>query len=1043
MRIRKPQRVAAVLAGLILSSPPVFAAVPASSQSAFEPWTFRADWSGGFSGWMSFPLAQDVGYDPTLYTEKRGDAVQLRHNFLSHGEPQPWFGFVRPLAFTADARTQITLRYRLDLTATLANPELMLVGADGHHYSAPLTAGNGEHALAISGVQLHLAAPTAIVAIILRGRLLHPAAYAESAWLLQQFELHAERASAVALSAPALSTAVDGSLVMDAALSPGDTLTIQRRSTSDAATVTLSDPAGTRTESKDLPAGAVATQVRLAPDAAAGLWRAEVAQGHARTIFSFLVIGNPPAHPRVLLSQARLDELRSDPRFADLRKQIHHHAETLATKIAFNAAAGDNIALMPSGRGIGPTEPGQLKPYIELVENYADAVAYNALDYRLNNNRAALAASRKALAAMVQWPTWVPPRFQQHGLYTYYEVGVIAQRVALGYDIIAPDLSRQEKQATAEAFRKLVIHPTVEEYFTYNRDPIAASNWMANSVGGAIEAAVAIAGDTPEWRERDAPALAKLQFAYQQLLQGLFAGDGSESEPYGYENFAMQGMSWGMSSLNAMRIQPAGSERMIESFWWPYYVTVRQGLQLDTGDFNGHLTGLPGFAWGAAASGIPELRALYDTGTHLDLSQGVETGHNGHLLEERLGPIDLVCCSGAAPTFAPPSPSRVFTGRGSAALRSGWKDDDTVISLRVGPWFNHQHADEGSFQVAAFGTTLIDEAGYANYYTDPRYPDYFTQAAGHNTLLVDGNPFNQTALASRYWPGFATPHFASHVLSDHVDYLAADLTAAYDGSLQHYVREYIFLKPDVLIVRDRVRAPEPHVFTFLLHSPAGSTIAANGASASFQTKTSTASITAAGEGAVWTTATVPVQSTLFTDLDHQHIDARQEIVLTSKKATSTDFLVGMTFARNSVKGESGLRQLSSPNSIGFAAGTAVDAPRIVFRTHPGSLLLGLLSTDGDALVLDAGKATLALHATDVMQDDHRLLHASSPIDAAWSNSAGGFSLTVFAENQTMLEISTGAPTVVTVDQKPAPLRYKDGILTLDLSGGEEHHVSVR
>ena len=247
---------------------------------------------------------------------------------------------------------------------------------------------------------------------------------------------------------------------------------------------------------------------------------------------------------------------------------------------------------------------------------------------------------------MVHWPTWVPPRFQQHGLYTYYEVGVVAQRVAFGYDLIAPELSAPEKQNTADAFWKLVIHPTVEEYFSYNRDPIAASNWMANSVGGAIEAAVAVAGDTPGWREREAPALAKLQFAYQELLQGLFPGDGSESEPYGYENFAMQGMSWGMSSLNALGIHPAGAERMVHGFWWPYYVTVRQGLQLDTGDFNGHLTGLPGFAQGAATSGIPELRALYDTGTNLDLTQGVETGHNGHLLEERLGPIDLACCSG-------------------------------------------------------------------------------------------------------------------------------------------------------------------------------------------------------------------------------------------------------------------------------------------------------------------------------------------------------------------------------------------------------------
>src|SRR6185437_6587074 len=293
--------------------------------------------------------------------------------------------------------------------------------------------------------------------------------------------------------------------------------------------------------------------------------------------------------------------------------------------------------------------------------------------------------------------------------------------------------------------------------------------------------------------------------------------DGSEAEPYGYENFAMQGISWGISSLRALGIHPRGEDRLLQSFWWPYYVTVSPGMQLDTGDFNGHLTGLPGFAWGAEFSGFPELRALYDSGTHLDLTKDAETGHNGHLLEEQLNAIDVACCSGPAPAFTPPPPSRVFPLRGSAALRSGWDRNATVISLRAGPWFNHEHHDEGSFQVAAFGDELISEAGYGSYYIDPHYPDYFTQASGHNTLLIDGNAFSQTAFAPRYWAAFEPPHFTAQMLSSAFDYLAADLTPAYDGKLQSYERQFVFLKPDILIVRDQVRAPENHVFTWLLH----------------------------------------------------------------------------------------------------------------------------------------------------------------------------------------------------------------------------------
>ncbi|HZQ44851.1 MAG TPA: heparinase II/III family protein [Acidobacteriaceae bacterium] len=1039
----KTLQCAVMLCAGVALAPLLASAATRDASPALAPWTFRADWSGGFSGWMSFPLAQDIGYDPTLYTVKLGDSAELRHNFVSHGEPAPWFGFIRPLRFTADAHTRLTLRYQLDLTAALAQPEIMLVGVDGHHYAAALVAGNGDHSVTITGAQLHLTTSTPIVAVILRGRLEHPPAYSESHWLLKQFELQAERTPEVALASPELNTTVDGSHVAGISLAPGEKLDIKRTAASLPATVTLYDPADVKSETREIPAGTATVSLPLSTSAGPGLWKAEVAQGPARTSFQFLVLGSIPAHPRLLLSQDRIDQLRTDVRYADLREQIHHHAETLAAKIAFNPAAGDNIALMPSGRGIGPTEPGQLKPYIELAESYADAVAYNALDYRLNGNTAALANARKALDAMLRWPTWVPPRFQQHGLYTYYEVGVVAQRVAFGYDLIAPQLSAAEKENTADAFWKLVIHPTIEEYFSYNRDPIAASNWMANSVGGAIEAAVAVAGDTPGWREREAPALAKLQFAYQLLLQGLFAGDGSESEPYGYENFAMQGMSWGMSSLNALGIHPVGAERMERGFWWPYYVTVKRGLQLDTGDFNGHLTGLPGFAWGAATSGIPELRALYDTGTNLDLTQGVDTRNTGYVLEERMGPIDLACCSRADPSFTPPPTSRVFPIRGSAALRSGWSNDATVISLRVGPWFNHQHADEGSFQVAAFGTRLIDEAGYANYYTDPRYPDYFTQAAGHNTLLVDGNAFSQTAIASRYWPGFATPHFTSQVLADGIDYLAADLTPAYDGVLKHYEREFIFLKPNVLIVRDRVRSSEPHVFSFLLHSPADSKVTTNGSSAVFQTKAAAASITAAGDNTAWKVATVPIQTMLFTDLDHQHIAPRQEIILSSPKTNETQFLAGMAFGPGVASPKKALKPLEVPNGIGFTV-ESNGTPRVLFRSHPGALVLGALSTDGDALAENGADATLALGAKEVQKSGTVLLRTDQPVDIVWHGTTAGLHIRVFGGHNTVLEIAAEkAPTSVIVDGKPVPVRYRGGMVSVPLPGGEEHRVSIQ
>lgn len=1010
-------------------------------------WTYRADWTGGFSGWMSFPLAQDVGYDPSLYVDKQGDEAVLQHNFLSHGEPTPWFGMIRPLALFADAHSEITLRYRLKLACPLAQAEVLLAGADGDRYAAALPSEAGEHTVTISGAALHLGGDTAVQAIVLRGRLQHPPVHTESEWILEAVVVHAERTAQVPLSAPELDAAIDGSSVAREPVLAGDELKIARTSAGAPAQVSLYDGEGALVTEHTIAAGELSAWLPLGANPAPGLWRAEVQQGTARTAFRFLVLSTIPPHPRLLLAQSRIETLSHDPQYAPLRAQIHERAQDLAKKIAYNAYAGTNIELMPSGPGIEPAMAGQLNPYVELVEDYADAIAYNALDYRLNANQDALTAARRALATMAAWETWVPPRFQSHGLYTYYEVGVIAQRVALGYDLVADALTAQEKENSEAAFWKQVIHPAIEEYFTYNRDPVAASNWMANSVGGALAAAVATAGDSPMWNQREAPAIAKLQFAYEELLQGLFPGDGSEAEPYGYENFAMQGISWGISSLRALQIHPFGTERMIQGFWWPYYVTVGPAMQLDTGDFNGHLSGLPGFAWGAEFSGIPELRALYDSGTHLDLSKGAAPGQNGHLLEEHLGPIDLVCCSGPSPVFTPPVPSRVFPLRGSAALRSGWDRDATVISLRAGPWFNHEHHDEGSFQVTAFGNELISEAGYGSYYTDPHYADYFTQAAGHNTVLIDDNPFSQMALAPRYWAAFEHPHFGAQVLSSGFDYLAADLTSAYDGKLQGYERQFIFLKPDILIVLDQVRAPEKHVFTWLLHAPPDSELMHDGAIASIKSKVAHADLLAAGSNHVWSVVTTPLQVTLFTNLDREHIEPRKEFLLTSPATAKTSFLVGMKFSAGPTDGNPELQSWSEKSGEGFrAAASGSEGASIVVRTGTGDLVLDAIATDGSILAErgNDGSDWMAVDARSVKEGGKAIFQSAVPADVAWERVKGVTNLTLWTTGSGALHIVCAEPPAsVSVDGKSAQVAYRDKILTVELLTSGEHQILIR
>jgi Heparinase II/III-like protein len=709
-------------------------------------------------------------------------------------------------------------------------------------------------------------------------------------------------------------------------------------------------------------------------------------------------------------------------------------------------AVGNEIDLMPSGPGIGPAFPGQLRPYFEVANNYASAVAYNALDYHLNDNPDALAAARRALQTMVRWKAWVPPRWRMHGLRTYYEVGVFTQLVAFGYDLIADELTPQEKAEVVQAFWEKVIEPTTEEYFPHNRDPIGASNWMANSLGGAIAAAVADAGDSSSWNQREGAALAQLTCAFEQLLQGLFPGDGSEAEPVGYENFAMQGISWGMGAFGALGMQPAGTQHMVEGFWWPYYATVLPGTQLGTGDFNGHLKALTGFAWNAEHADIPELQSFYEAGTSLDLSHGSPVGQNGRDFEQMLGPLDLACCSKPATTFNQPPPSRVFPNGGNAILRSGWDPTSTVISMRVGPWFNHEHHDEGSFQVTAFGQQLIAEAGHASYYTDPHYPDYFTQAAGHNTVLVDNDPFSQAAFAGRYWTGFTYPHFTAQLLADSFNYLAADLTSAYDGRLEEYKREYFFLKPDILIVRDRVRAASPHTYSWLLHAPPGSELEVQGPRASIKLKKASALLTAQGSNTTWEEKLVPIPAELFTDLDRKDIQPRREFVLTSTRAASTQFLVGMRFVLNADSGKPDLETWNEASGEGFKT-TGGESTSIVFRTGADALRIGALSSDGQVLARrnsNVHASWLAIAAKRVQEGNQILFAATTPADVVAESRNGALELHLQSSaTERITVLKSAKPRSVEIDGQPGQFVFQEGMVVLTGLPPGEHFVTIQ
>ena len=1038
MRVRWRHGLVLVVAGLCLFSSGRIIQAGASFQSDAEkivPWDFRADFRHGLFGWMSFPLFQDIGFDPTIITRREGSDVVLFRELRAFGEQRLSIGVIRPISFIARPATRIRLRYTLRWASPEATFGLILAGEDGKKYRASLPAGDGTHSAAIGGAQLAVpAAGVPVEAIILQGSVERPVLNATSEIILREFEMQSFRPAEVPVISPVLARGVNqDSLVATRVLAPGESFPLVLGPRSSNTNVTLRNGNGKLEVERSLPAASSpesSYSIPLAPKAEPGLWTAELAGGGARTRFSFLVMGNIPAHPRLLLSPARLEQLRSAPEFAAFRDRLRQQARAQAGKITFNVAAGDNLARVPVGRSLRPSFEGEINPYFDLLGSYADCIAWNALNYRLTADPASLEAARRALLTVTKWQTWTPPRFASHGLHTYYEVGVFSQEVAFGYDLIASDLSQTEKEEVAQAFWQKAIKPTVDEYFLYNRMPIAASNWMPNSLGGVLAAAAVVAGDVPEWRNREGVAVAELALAFEQALDALFPGDGSEVEPAGYHHFALAGVSYGMAALRALHIRPPSTDKMLNAFWWPHYAMVRPDLVLDGGDFGGGMRGLPAFAWGAEHGAIPALRAFYErAGNPLvqPRASARDTGAGPGALPHLL---DLVCCTGAAPAVDPPPRSRVFPLRGSAVLRSGFDPDSTVISLRAGPWFNHEHHDNGGFLIAAFGSRLIWEAGRAGYYNEPNYHSYFTQAAGHNTVLLDEDAFSQVAYNGRYLKAFQDyPRITEHVFSPAFDYVATDLAAAYNGRLSSYRRDFLFLPPDVLIIYDELQAPEPHTYTWLLHPSDENIPVVEGNRARIETRAARAVMTAAGSAGSWDIKTTPMLVGIFRNLERGKLPERYVLRLASEKANSARFLVGMQFSPQANLADSKLSLLQptqSGNSLGLADET--EGISMAIRTGTGNLSLGNLNTDGVMLAVKRkanSETWLAAKARSVLRQGQKLFWATHPASVSWQQSSNDLELNLNLPAAATVEIRMpSSPARVLIDGTPAEFSFR-------------------
>jgi hypothetical protein len=735
------------------------------------PWTLRTDFETGMrQGWESYPLAQDAGYDPTLDPAVYQGRKSLARRKAPNRDGELRLGFVRKTRVIAGPSPRLEFFYAIPSAGAVRLEVGIFAGDKPKVISLPARTGVWAEASTPipalrADVEIRAVSITAVFAEAREGR--------EEQFLIDDVRLSAQRERDLEILAPASLWDEDRRLhYVSRSYSPGEELRIQTRSSS--AKVSLYNP-----ENRLVREGAT---YRFTESDRAGLWRAEVqsSQGTATLLLllrtarrsGLLFDELPPASNELL-------DLLSD-RVTKLRASIR-------PELGPNIASYNDHWLLPG-----------LPSYFALLQPPSEAAVLEALQYRHRGEEESLANARKILISMSAWPTWVHPWFPAHGYRTYYPVGIVASHLALAVDLIRSRLSSQELETIERGLLEKSIGPAFEEYVRNDRIAFHTSNWIGHAVGGALLAA--LEGGDPNL----AGYALGLYTKQREHLEAAYTEDGSYGEGTSYMKFDMQ-----TSSLVAAAAKRHLGQNLdvplIRSWKHLLYASFGKGEALDHGDTHASIRPFGAYAYAAAQNSDGVLSRTY-----LDNKESGADSLLSRVLWEGLI---------RAPADVPKLPrSAVFPVRGNVTLRSGWDAGATVINMRAGANFNHNHADQGSVSLAHKGELLIDEAGYSDYYKDAYYQPYVIQALAHNTLLIDGDAESQVLPGNRYLGD--VPKIIESFQGDEFDYACADLTPAYADRLERYTRTLLYRKGDTLIVVDRVKSREPHRFSVLWHPAA-------------------------------------------------------------------------------------------------------------------------------------------------------------------------------------------------------------------------------
>lgn len=359
----------------------------------------------------------------------------------------------------------------------------------------------------------------------------------------------------------------------------------------------------------------------------------------------------------------------------------------------------------------------------------------------------ALSAARTALSTFTSATSWKT----RPVIKSFLDCAEIAVAVSLAYDWLYDDLSDEEREVIEASLFRHVLEPALAAYDDrFALWPRRRDNCTLVSNSGILLSSLAVLGRYPE----PAARLIKKSLASSWRVFDRLAPDGGWPEGLSY---------WSLAVRYAGLIVAALESTFDQSFG----LANRPGFA-QTGDFALHAVGPFG-----AAFNFGDSEPRFDISSLTWFAHRFKRPIDARLLDGYDGwflPFTVIWADRARakrPTAEPPT-GKIFHSGDLACFRNTWSTKPgarpVYVAIKGGNLFAaddgssgrpedvilHAQADAGTFVVDGakqrwiidLGPDDYDLPGYFDHGSDhisgPRWRYYRTQAAGHNTLMIDG-----------------------------------------------------------------------------------------------------------------------------------------------------------------------------------------------------------------------------------------------------------------------------------------------------------------